>query len=102
MGERWTAEDNWIRCDNDPKRGIVARSPDEDNHPLSFEAWSARKHLIAAAPALLEACEALDAFQRLYEIKTWGDKMPGNELYSGKLMAIVGQARAAIARAKGE
>lgn len=47
---------------------------------------------------LLAACEALDEFQREYQANT-GDDMPGNELYANKLMSIVEQSRAAIARA---
>ena len=50
--------------------------------------------------ALLAACDALDEFQRYYETHAMEpDGMPGNEFYSGKAMAVVRQARAAIAKA---
>lgn len=51
---------------------------------------------------LLAACEALDAFQKQFAEAAWEpDRMPGNELYSGKAMEVVRMARAAIAKTKG-
>lgn len=58
--------------------------------------------LIAASPDLLAVAEKLDALQRQFEFYSMGNKMPGNDLYSGLLMEIVNEARAAIAAAKGE
>ena len=63
---------------------------------------AANMHLIAAAPDLLAIAEKLDALQRQFEFYSMGNKMPGNDLYSGLLMEIVNEARAAIAAAKGE
>lgn len=62
----------------------------------------ANANLIAAAPELLAVTEKLDALQRQFEYYSMGNKMPGNDLYSGLLMEIVTEARAAIAAAKGE
>ena len=59
----------------------------------------ANARLIAAAPDLLAACEALDEFQRDYHANT-RDDMPGNEYYATRLMAIVNQARAALAKTR--
>ncbi len=50
---------------------------------------------------LYATCQLIDEFQRTYEVNTHGDKMPGNEHYSGILMAIVGSARAALALSHG-
>jgi hypothetical protein len=60
----------------------------------------ANARLIAAAPELLDVAAALNAFQREYQTNTY-DTLPGNEFYSGKLMAVVLAARAAIAKAEG-
>ena len=51
---------------------------------------------------LLAIAEKLDALQRQFEFYSMGNKMPGNDLYSGLLMEIVNEARAAIAAARGE
>lgn len=40
---------------------------------------------------------SLDEFQRTYETNSWGNSMPGNEFYAGKLMTIVNTARALLA-----
>jgi len=46
----------------------------------------------------LAVCKALDEFQRDYGGRAWDpDGMPGNSLYREKLLALVRQARAAIA-----
>jgi hypothetical protein len=46
--------------------------------------------------AALRVCSLLDGFQKEYEYNTLGRKMPGNDLYGDKLMAIVEEARAAL------
>jgi hypothetical protein len=47
---------------------------------------------------LLDVAHMLDDFQRHYDTMTMNvDRMPGNDLYSGKLMTIVRAARAALA-----
>jgi hypothetical protein len=46
--------------------------------------------------AALRVCSLLDGFQKEYEYNTLGRKMPGNDLYGDKLMAIVEEVRAAL------
>ncbi len=56
--------------------------------------------LIAAAPDLLAAVQALDKFQSYFqEHAQAGERMPGNEFYSDLGMEVVKLARAAIAKA---
>lgn len=53
--------------------------------------------LIAAAPELLAACQALSDYQREYESNAMApDRMPGTSLYSDEAMKVVRMARAAI------
>jgi hypothetical protein len=49
-----------------------------------------------AAGLAMRVCRLLDGFQKEYEHNTRGCKMPGNDLYGDKLMAIVEEARAAL------
>ena len=59
--------------------------------------------ILAAAREMFSVCQALDGIQRFYaEHAEDSEGMPGNQFYSDKLMEIVRQARAAIAKATGE
>lgn len=59
--------------------------------------------LIQSSPELIGVCERLDEFQRAYDKNTCQEGcMPGNDLYSGKLMEIVQEARRLIAFVEGD
>jgi len=88
-----------------PIASVFCGDLDEEIDPNSEELHEANANarLMMASPDLLAVCEAIHEFQKDYGEKACDpDGMPGNSLYRAKLIAIVHQARFAMARAKGQ
>ena len=75
--------------------------PERERENLCGVAHGEIMKLATLNSELLAVVSALDGFQRKYQSLTL-DEMPGNSYYAGRLMDIVNQARAAIAKAEGQ